>query len=153
MWLYYESLDIAYMVRWTDVEDISQIQVCNSSSTVGDQYGNYETKDKMHISWRNKFYVQHHVERIWLSLFNIKNFLSIAMHIKYHYSCVIMSAMASQITSVSSVCSTVCSDADQRKYHRTGSLAFVRGIHRWPLNYAHKGRVTRIYSIWWRRHS
>ena len=42
-----------------------------------------------------------------------------------HYSDVIMSAMASQITSVSNVCSTVCSGA---------SLAFVRGIHRWPVD-------------------
>ena len=33
-----------------------------------------------------------------------------------HYSDVIMSAMASQITGVSTVCITVCSGADQRKY-------------------------------------
>ena len=47
-----------------------------------------------------------------------------------HYNDVIMSAMTSQITGVSMVCSTVCSDADQRKQQSSASLAFVRGIHR-----------------------
>ena len=42
-----------------------------------------------------------------------------------HYSDVIMSAMASQITGVSIVCSAVCSGADQRKYQSSASLAFV----------------------------
>ena len=36
-----------------------------------------------------------------------------------------------------------CSDADQRKLQRPASLAFVRGIHRWPVNSLHKGPVTR----------
>ena len=45
-----------------------------------------------------------------------------------------MSTMASKITGVSVVCSTVCSDADQRKPQSSVSLACVRGIHRWiPL--------------------
>ena len=47
-----------------------------------------------------------------------------------HYNDVIMSAMASQNTGVSIVCSTVCSGADQRKHLSSVSLAFVRGIHR-----------------------
>ena len=33
--------------------------------------------------------------------------------------------------------------ADQRKHQRSASLAFVRGIHRWPVNSPHKGPVTR----------
>ena len=60
-----------------------------------------------------------------------------------HYSDVIMSAMASQITGVSIVYSTECSSADQRKHQNSPSLAFVRGIHRWPANSPHKGPVTR----------
>ena len=60
-----------------------------------------------------------------------------------HYSDVIMSTMLSQITGVSIVCSTVCSGADQRKHQSSASLAFVRGIHRWPMNSPHKGPVTR----------
>ena len=41
------------------------------------------------------------------------------------------------------VYSTVYSDADQRKYKNSASLAFVRGIHRWPVNSPHKWPVTR----------
>ena len=60
-----------------------------------------------------------------------------------HYSDVIMSAIASQITSVSIIYSTVCSGVDQWKHQSSASLAFVRGIHRWPVNSPHKGPVTR----------
>ena len=59
-----------------------------------------------------------------------------------HYSGVIMSAMACQITGVSIVCSTVCSGADQRTHQSSASLGFVRGIHRWPVDSPHKGPVT-----------
>ena len=54
-----------------------------------------------------------------------------------------MSAIASQITGVSMVCSTVCSGANQRKHQSSASLVFVREIHRWPVNSPHKGPVTR----------
>ena len=37
----------------------------------------------------------------------------------------------------------VDSGAYQRKHQRSASLAFVRGIHRWPVNSPHKGLVTR----------
>ena len=47
-----------------------------------------------------------------------------------HYSDVIMTMIASQITSLTVVYSTVYSDADQRKHQRSASLAFVWGIHR-----------------------
>ena len=33
--------------------------------------------------------------------------------------------------------------ADQRNHQSSASLAFVRGIHRWPVDYPHKGPVTR----------
>ena len=64
-----------------------------------------------------------------------------------------MSAMASQIqiTGASIVCSAVCSGADQRKHQSSASLAFVRGIHRWPENFPHTGASnTENVSIWWR---
>ena len=60
-----------------------------------------------------------------------------------HYNNVIMSAMASQITDVSIVCSAVGSGTDQRKHQSSASLAFVRGIHRWPGNSPHIRPVTR----------
>ena len=59
-----------------------------------------------------------------------------------YYSDVIMSAIASQIIDVSIVCSTVCSGADQRKHQSSVSLAFVRGIHRWPGDSPHERSVT-----------
>ena len=65
------------------------------------------------------------------------------MGISCHYSDDIMSAMASQITSLTIVYSAVYSSADQRKHQSSASLAFVRGIHRWPVNSPHKWPVTR----------
>ena len=52
-----------------------------------------------------------------------------------------MSALASQITSLTIIYSTTYPGADERKYHSSASLAFVRRIYRWPVNY--KGPVTR----------
>ena len=60
-----------------------------------------------------------------------------------HYDDVIMSAIASQITSLTIVYSIVYSDADQRKHQSSASLAFVWGIHRGPVNSPHKWPVTR----------
>ena len=58
-----------------------------------------------------------------------------------HYCDLIMGAVASQITSRTIVKPTVHSGTDQRKHQSSASLAFVRGIHRWPMNSSHK--VTR----------
>ena len=54
-----------------------------------------------------------------------------------------MSAIASQITSLTIVYSIVYSDADPRKHQISASLAFVWGIHRGPVNSPHKWPVTR----------
>ena len=59
----------------------------------------------------------------------------------YHYSDDIMGAMASKITCLTIVYSTVYSGADQRKHQSSASLAFVWGIHRWPVNFQHKWQV------------
>ena len=59
-----------------------------------------------------------------------------------------MSPLASQITCVSSVYSTVCSGEYQRKHQSSASPAFVRGIHRSPVNSPHIGPVTQQMS--WR---
>ena len=57
-----------------------------------------------------------HISRIWTQL--------------HHYIDVIMTTMASRITSLTIVYSTVYSDADQRKHQSSVSLAFVWGNHR-----------------------
>ena len=59
------------------------------------------------------------------------------------YLNVIMGALASQITSFTIVYLSVYSGADQRKHQSSASLAFVWGIHRWPVNSPHKWSVTR----------
>ena len=54
-----------------------------------------------------------------------------------------MGAIASQIIRLTIVYSTGYSRADQRKHQSSASLAFVRGIHRWPVNSPHKRPVNR----------
>ena len=53
-----------------------------------------------------------------------------------------MGAIASNI-SLTIVYSIFYSGADQRKRQSSASLAFVREIHRGPVNYLHKWSVTR----------
>ena len=60
-----------------------------------------------------------------------------------HNMDVIMRAMASQTTSVSVVCLTVCSCGHHRKHQSFASLAFVREIQRRPVDSPPKGPVTR----------
>ena len=61
----------------------------------------------------------------------------------WHPSDVILSAMASQITNLAIVYSISYSGTNQRKHQSSASLAFVRGIHQWPVTFPHKGLVTR----------
>ena len=65
------------------------------------------------------------------------------MHICGHYDDVIMTMLASQITSLMVVYSIVYSGINQRKHQSSASLAFVREIHRGPVNFPHKWPVTR----------
>ena len=60
-----------------------------------------------------------------------------------HYNDTVISAMASQITSLRIVYSTVFAGVNQRKHQCSASLASVRGIHRWPVTSPHKAPVTR----------
>ena len=62
-----------------------------------------------------------------------------------HYNEVIMSAMASQIISLVIVYSTFYWGAYKKykKHQSSASLAFVRGIHAWPVNSPKKWPVTR----------
>ena len=50
-----------------------------------------------------------------------------------------MSVMVSQITSLKSFYLNVYSGVDKRKHLSSASLAFVQGIHPWPVNSPHKG--------------
>ena len=60
-----------------------------------------------------------------------------------HYDDVIMTMLESQITNLTVVYSIVYSGVHQRKHQSSASLAFVREIHRGPVNFPHKWPVTR----------
>ena len=68
----------------------------------------------------------------WLSCWIAKHYGQALLNLlrPRHYIDVIMTTMASQITSLTIVYSTVYSDADHRKHQSSALLAFVRGIHR-----------------------
>ena len=62
-----------------------------------------------------------------------------------------MWTIASQITSLTIVYSTVYSGANQRKHQSSASLAFVQGIHRWPVNFPHtwRGKCFHLMTSSW----
>ena len=70
-----------------------------------------------------------------------------------HYIDVVMGTMASQITSLTIVYSTVYAGADQRNHQSSAALAFVRGIHRGTGEFpAQMASNAESVSIWWRHH-
>ena len=103
-----------------------------------DQYLNANTKRSMQIQIMDRASQFQTAISLFLSLFWIPTSIW-----RNHYGDVIMGGIASQITSLTIVYSTVYSDADQRKHQSSASLTFVRRIHRWPMNSPLKGPVTR----------
>ena len=77
-----------------------------------------------------------------------ERFLVFHLWVCTYYDDVIMSAIASQITSLTIVYSTVYPGADQSKHQSSVSLAFVCGIH--PAQMASNAENV---SIWWRHHT
>ena len=69
------------------------------------------------------------VKATYFSLLSVAHF-PLFWSLDKHFIDVIMTTMASQITSLMVVHSIVYSGADQRKHQSSASLAFVRGIHR-----------------------
>ena len=68
---------------------------------------------------------------------------SVPYYFYCHHNDAIMGTMASQITSLMIVYSTVYSGADQGKHQNSALLAILWGIHQWPDYSRHKGPVTR----------
>ena len=65
-----------------------------------------------------------------------------------YYGDVITGAIASQITSLMIIYSTVYSDVDQRKHQSSESLAFVWGIHRGPVVIMAACVYIARFSVW-----
>ena len=80
-----------------------------------------------------------------------QRFLILALRTLY-CSDVIMSALASQIISVSSVCSTVCSGADQINHQSSASLASARNPPVTGGFPSQNSSNTENAFIWWRHH-
>ena len=76
----------------------------------------------------------------WLSLPHPFQELSLT---NLHYNDVIMTTIASQITSLAVVYSTVYSDADKKKPSKLHVTGLCVGNSPWPVNSPHKGPVTR----------
>ena len=76
----------------------------------------------------------------WLFRWNI---FEIPRKISIHYSDVLMTAITSHITGVSTVCSTVCPGADQRKHQSFTPPASVGEVHQSPVDCPNKWPVTR----------
>ena len=80
---------------------------------------------------------------IWVTSWSDLTDIFATSNIDLHYDDVIMTMLASQITSLTVVYSIVYSGVNQRKHQSSASLAFVREIHRGPMNFPHKWPVTR----------
>ena len=79
----------------------------------------------------------------WTSISKLRKCaLGCLLNIK-HYSDVIMSPMASQITGVSIFCSIFCSGADQS----SALLAFVSGIHQWHVDLPPPQRASNAENV------
>ena len=104
----------------------------------GSRHTSYSTSCKMGLRLCMTLLRVSHTKRSkWIGWMNLPVPVRFASLNKWslgymHYSDVIMGAIASQISRLTIVSSTVCLDVDQ-KHQSSASLAFVVGIHRWPV--------------------
>ena len=99
-------------------------------------------------------YAQFHCDSVIQFLRNYSWILSMCYEETLnHYTDAIMTTMASQITSLTIVYSTVYSGADQRKRQSSGSLAFVGNSSVTGEFPAQMASNAENVSIWWRHHA
>ena len=108
------------------------IAVSISRQTVRHRQNNFPRQHHQAVNYRKVIYLMSRLEKNSCShLLLSRNFLRVlSPTLAPHYIDVIMTTVASQITSLTVVYSAVYSDADQRKHQSSASLAFVWGIHR-----------------------
>ena len=93
---------------------------------------NCVTKSKVLCLFLDK--IRLHAFRDFMAMHNKYLFAAAELKILFeHYNDVTMSLLASQITCLTIVYSTVYLRADQRKHQNSASLVVVWGIHRWPV--------------------
>ena len=104
--------------------------------------GNYSWTSSVTCVWRLQFKNYHHISQGPMSLL-----------MKLHYSNIIMNMMASLITGIWIVYSSVCSGADQRKYQSSVSLALCAGNSPVTGEFpAQRVSNAENVSIWWHHH-
>ena len=125
-----EGIDYAYTCMYT-LTVLAQLYVIHYATHTFNKLGFIMQSHKILAGWKiiEKWAPYCRDTRDWLA--------------QNHYGDFIMGTIASQITSLTVVYSTVYSDAVQRKHQSSASLAFVWGIHRGPVNSPHKWPVTR----------
>ena len=124
------------------VSRISRLFSCNVSAEYYDVIPDSKVRGaNMGPTWVLSAPDGPHVGPMSLAIWDINTGKALNLH--QHYDDVIMTMLASQITSLPVVCSIVYSDVNQRKHQSSASLAFVREIHRGPVNFPHKWPVTR----------
>ena len=90
------------------------------------------------IKWcQREFIIENPSYKCWTRVAEGRwNIIDMFIFLGPHNTDAIMSAMASEITSLTIVYSSIYSGADQRKHQSSASLAFVReftGDHKWPV--------------------
>ena len=109
-------------------------------------YSDFQQESNDQGNTSSYFHFSQHMRIFQVNRIRVLFFSNLLFNSGYHtthYTDVIMEAIASEVTSLTIVYSIVYSDTDQRKHQSTASLAFVRGIHRGPVNSPHKWPVTR----------
>ena len=124
-WIFYHFLltgCIANFIFCREVISISIIDYHPNNMQTRFQESDIQHKHILKQRFKNDWLIHVASDHLSIAIFSI------------HYNDVIMSTMPSQITSLTIVYSAVYSYADQRKHQSSASLAFARGIHRWPVN-------------------
>ena len=113
----------------------------------------YQILQKFDIHWHDggpSIAMMYHLRRVSDLLCNWKSCLlcymkDVVLHcsIFFKWNKLVRVRVRVQITSFTIVYSALYSGADQRKHQSSASPAFVRGIHRGPVNSPHKCPVTR----------
>ena len=84
------------------------------------------------------------VPHLFFNIYRYYTIFGMISHmLRSYFGKITMSKTASQITNLTIVCSNVYLASDQSQHQSSAPLAFVRGIHRWPVKSPHKGPVTR----------
>ena len=107
------------LIKWANLPKYHDCEILQIYADANHCGPHNSDKRIIHSAW-----IYHRENQTYIS---IQMLFSMVLN---HYGDVIMGTIASQITSLTIVYSTVYSGADQRKHQSSASLAFVRGIHR-----------------------